>query len=89
MGRDSADVWGRALLGRARDERDQARRWAVALEGENAYLRDLCAKIIEVHAAVRMDTPEDIDLHARAVETFRAALTVPVGGLSRWTTKSD
>lgn len=40
---------------------------------------DLCARVIDVHAEVVMDTAEDRDLHARAVETFRAALRALLG----------
>lgn len=39
-----------------------------------AGLVALCERVIEVHAAVRMDTSEDCDLHDRGVRTFREAL---------------
>lgn len=39
-------------------------------------LIELCRKVIDVHAEVVMDTPEDRDPHDRAVSTFRAHLAV-------------
>lgn len=48
---------------------------AVALDGKyESPLGSLCKKIIDVHDHVEMDTPEDRDLHDRAVSTFREAL---------------
>lgn len=40
---------------------------------DDALVR-LCQTVIDVHAEVVMDTPEDRELHDRAVETFRARL---------------
>jgi hypothetical protein len=43
---------------------------------EIQYLRHLCSTILDVHAAVVMDTPDDQALHDKAISTFRWSLAV-------------
>lgn len=40
-----------------------------------AALHQIAETVIDVHAEVDMDTPEDRELHRRAVETFREAIS--------------
>jgi len=47
-----------------------------AARAEAAYLRTLCATVIDAHDRVVMDTEDDRDLHDRAIDEFRNALAV-------------
>ena len=51
------------------------RREADELAERLAAVTRLCHTVIGAHEQVVMDTPEDRDLHDRAIATFRAALT--------------
>jgi hypothetical protein len=49
----------------------EQRRIAEAVSAATPELHDLVRRLIELHAHVRMDTPEDRALHAQAIEAFQ------------------
>jgi hypothetical protein len=66
MASDVADLICQAR----KDGRREAASWRDAAD----RYRDLAVRVIDVHAEVGMDSPEDKALHAKAIEAFRRYL---------------
>lgn len=69
-----AQIEGSRLI--AADERTHRE----AAEATAARVADLCARVIDVHSHVVMDTPKDRALHDRAIAVFCASLRAALDG---------